>query len=262
MPVCPLPWPRRCRQQNNLPLEVGSGILARHSWWPLVSFTVPGQTKHASRGNNASAGIKCPVTGFLRLTQLCVGSEMIHQTLAPHRSQSSSYSKHKAVHWRQKLHRSCNDLDADDDKLVDSQNWWRSSEINHNPWQRPQSSGGDTGHPYQNNNNNSGNIRPRNNVVLHQENGVCDVPNCGKILWIHRQGYDYSRPSAPLRPPPPPQYQSGAVGYHVVGLPHTPQPSQRQAYLANQRAIGASMPLLLWQQQYLPQKPLRQWPER
>jgi len=38
-------------------------------------------------------------------------------------------------------------------------------------------------------------------------------------------------------------------GYHVVGLPLTPQPDQRQAYLANQRAIGASMPLLLWQQQ-------------
>ncbi|KPU75980.1 uncharacterized protein Dana_GF12790, isoform C [Drosophila ananassae] len=230
-------------------------------------FSGPQKTRRSEE--NASVRIKCPVTGYLRLTQLCVGSgsEMIHQTLAPHRSQSSSYSKNKAVHWRQKLHRSCNDLDADDGQLVDSQNWWRSSEINHNPWQRPQSSGGDTTPHYQSDNNNSGNIRPRNNnVVLHQENGVCNVPNCGKILWIHRQGYDYPRPpSAPLRPPPPPQYQSGAVGYHVVGLPHTPQPSQRQAYLANQRAIGASMPLLLWQQQqqkqYLPQKHLRQWPE-
>ncbi|XP_017037101.1 sorbin and SH3 domain-containing protein 1 isoform X24 [Drosophila kikkawai] len=165
---------------------------------------------------------------------------MIHQTLAPHRSQSSSYSKSKAVHWRQKLHRSCNDLELDyddGDRFPESQSLWRSSEINDNPWQRPQSSGGN------------------NNGSMHQ-GSVCDIPNCGKILWVHRQGYE-----APLRPPPPSFYQgsgsAAAGGYHVVGLPHTPQPNQRQAYLANQHAIGASMPLLLWQHQQQ-QKQLQQ----
>ncbi|XP_017069138.1 sorbin and SH3 domain-containing protein 1 isoform X30 [Drosophila eugracilis] len=165
---------------------------------------------------------------------------MIHQTLAPHRSQSSSYSKSKAVHWRQKLHRSCNDLELEDERFPQSQSLWRSPEINENPWQRPQSSGADS------------NIRNSSNVTVSgsSNNNGCDIPNCGKILWIHRRGYDYER-SAPLRPPSPSNYQGvpGAAGYHVVGLPHTPQPSQRQAYLANQRAIGASMPLILWQQQ-------------
>jgi len=71
----------------------------------------------------------------------------------------------------------------------------------------------------------------------------------------------YERPApAPLRPPSPSNYQGvpGAGGYHVVGLPLTPQPDQRQAYLANQRAIGASMPLLLWQQQQQLQQQLHQ----
>ncbi|XP_016928461.3 sorbin and SH3 domain-containing protein 1 isoform X34 [Drosophila suzukii] len=155
---------------------------------------------------------------------------MIHQTLAPHRSQSSSYSKSKAVHWRQKLHRSCNDLEREDERFQEPQSLWRSTEINENPWQRPQSSGADSN--------------------VHNNNNGCDIPNCGKILWVHRRGYNYERP-APLRPPSPSNYQGvpGAGGYHVVGLPLTPQPDQRQAYLANQRAIGASMPLLLWQQQ-------------
>ncbi|XP_017053837.1 sorbin and SH3 domain-containing protein 1 isoform X32 [Drosophila ficusphila] len=164
---------------------------------------------------------------------------MIHQTLAPHRSQSSSYSKSKAVHWRQKLHRSCDDLESENDRFPQPQSSWQSHEINDNPWQRPQSSGGDTNH-FGSSNNNS---------MLHQSS-VCDIPNCGKILWINRRGYDYERP-APLRPPSPSNDQgvAGPGGYHVVGLPQTPLPQQRQAYLANQHAIGASMPLLLWQQQ-------------
>nr|NP_724914.1 CAP, isoform D [Drosophila melanogaster]AAM68781.1 CAP, isoform D [Drosophila melanogaster] len=153
---------------------------------------------------------------------------MIHQTLAPHRSKSSSYSKSKAVHWRQKLHSSCNDLELEDEPFPEPQGMWHSQEINENPWQRPQSSGADGS----------------------SNNNVCDIPNCGKILWIHRREYDYNR-SAPLRPPSPSNYHGvpSAVGYHVVGLPLTPQPNQRQAYLANQHAIGATMPLLLWQQQ-------------
>ncbi|EDX06473.1 GD10731 [Drosophila simulans] len=160
---------------------------------------------------------------------------MIHQTLAPHRSKSSSYSQSKAVHWRQKLHSSCNDLELGDEPFPEPQGMWHSQEINENPWQRPQSSGAD------------GNIR---NSGSSGNNNVCDIPNCGKILWIHRREYDYKR-SAPLRPPSPSNYHGvpSAVGYHVVGLPLTPQPNQRQAYLANQHAIGSSMPLLLWQQQ-------------
>ncbi|KRJ98631.1 sorbin and SH3 domain-containing protein 1 isoform X25 [Drosophila yakuba] len=174
---------------------------------------------------------------------------MIHQTLAPHRSKSSSYSKSKAVHWRQKLHRSCNDLELEDEPFPEPQGLWHTPEINKNPWQRPQSSGAGS------NIRNAGNIT----TATNGNNNVCDIPNCGKILWIHRREYDYKK-CAPPRPPSPSNYQGvpGAGGYHVVGLPLTPQPNQRQAYLANQHAIGASMPLLLWQQQQQNQQHLQQ----
>ncbi|SPP74091.1 Hypothetical predicted protein, partial [Drosophila guanche] len=105
------------------------------------------------------------------------------------------------------------------------QSWWRSSEANQNPWQRPHSSGADSS-SYNNNNS--------SNKVVHPATGSsCDIANCGKILWIHRRGYDYSGP-APMVPPHPHQPSNGGTGvgggevsYHMVGLPHTPLPDQR-----------------------------------
>ncbi|XP_033246390.1 sorbin and SH3 domain-containing protein 1 isoform X24 [Drosophila miranda] len=213
---------------------------------------------------------------------------MIHQTLAPRRSSTYS-SQHgqnlhgngngnnnvhvrrsrptQSVHWRQshpsqKLHRSCNDLELTDDRLsqpqqTHQQSWWRSPEANQNPWLRPQSSGADS------NSCNNLNSNSNNNVMHPASGSSCDIANCGKILWIHRRGYDYSGP-APMVPPHPYPYQQsngvvGEVSYHIVGLPHTPLPDQRRAYLANRHAIGASIPLLAWQQQQQQQHQQHQW---
>ncbi|XP_068145874.1 sorbin and SH3 domain-containing protein 1 isoform X14 [Drosophila tropicalis] len=78
---------------------------------------------------------------------------------------------------------------------------------------------------------------------VHYHGSICDIANCGKILWLRRQDDDFP---APMVPPHP---AAREIGYHVIGLPHTPMPHQRQAYLANQHAIGASIPLIMWQQQ-------------
>jgi len=212
---------------------------------------------------------------------------MIHQTLAPRRSNTYAGQHHHGnsnsnnsninrnnsnlsrrmtpatvgsvnrVHWRQqqKLHGSCNDLELTDDTthLQQQQPSWRRHNNNASDWpQRPLSSGADS------NSYNTSNIKNYNYsekltpATLHRS--VCDIPNCGKLLWI-RRSFDYEA-AAPMLPPPPPETSTVArdLSYHIVGLPHTPLPDQRQSYLANRHAIGASMPLLRWQQQQLQQQ--------
>uniref|UniRef100_A0A1I8PZK1 SH3 domain-containing protein n=1 Tax=Stomoxys calcitrans TaxID=35570 RepID=A0A1I8PZK1_STOCA len=92
-------------------------------------------------------------------------------------------------------------------------------------------------------------------IPLHNNNsrgggGYCDVPNCGKLLWVSRDSQKCRSTPSLLGPG-----ESGVNGndenyeYNIrTGLriqPFTPQPSQRQSYLANQSAIQTALPLVM-----------------
>lgn len=64
-------------------------------------------------------------------------------------------------------------------------------------------------------------------------NQNCDIKNCGKLLWVHREPNGTAQDN----------YQLG-IRTNQSGLPYTPQPRQRTNYLANQNAIQAALPLL------------------
>lgn len=72
----------------------------------------------------------------------------------------------------------------------------------------------------------------------------CDITNCGKLLWVYRDPHK-SRSSSALQP----EYTIYDVDIRTGqrNLPYTPQPSERQAYLANQNAIKTALPLVMRQ---------------
>ncbi|KAI8127415.1 Sorbin and SH3 domain-containing protein 1 [Lucilia cuprina] len=73
----------------------------------------------------------------------------------------------------------------------------------------------------------------------------CDITNCGKLLWVYRDPHK-SRSSSALVP----EYTTYDVDIRTGqrNLPYTPQPSERQAYLANQNAIKTALPLVMMKQ--------------
>lgn len=90
-------------------------------------------------------------------------------------------------------------------------------------------------------------IHNSNSCTLNN-NGHCDVANCGKLLWISRDLYK-SRSSPSLVPDPSGRSYQENMDYSIrTGQrvqPFTPQPSQRQSFLANQSAINTALPLVL-----------------
>lgn len=72
----------------------------------------------------------------------------------------------------------------------------------------------------------------------------CDITNCGKLLWVYRDPHK-SRSSSALTP----EFTSYDIDIRTGqrNLPYTPQPSERQAYLANQNAIKTALPLIMGQ---------------
>ena len=85
-----------------------------------------------------------------------------------------------------------------------------------------------------------------NNNNQHYSSSYCDITNCGKLLWVYRDPHKSRSASALV-----PEYTTYDVdirtGQH--NLPYTPQPTERQAYLANQSAIKSALPLVMRQQQ-------------
>ncbi|XP_019890386.1 sorbin and SH3 domain-containing protein 1 isoform X26 [Musca domestica] len=78
----------------------------------------------------------------------------------------------------------------------------------------------------------------------------CEVPNCGKLLWVSRDSHkSRSTPSLVTGG----SNNNDMFPYNIrTGLriqPFTPQPSQKQSYLANQSAIRTALPLLMCQSQ-------------
>ncbi|XP_075169691.1 cbl-associated protein isoform X35 [Haematobia irritans] len=82
-----------------------------------------------------------------------------------------------------------------------------------------------------------------NSVNTFSPNDYCDVPNCGKLLWVSRD-LQKSRSTPSLLDANDENYE-----YNIrTGLriqPFTPQPSQKQSYLANQSAIQTALPLVM-----------------
>lgn len=89
----------------------------------------------------------------------------------------------------------------------------------------------------------------------------CNVPNCGKILWVNTHA---NNELETYKPPSPainkqniwrdhltigiPQFRSSQTPQlrtTLRVLPQTPQPHEKQAFLANRRAIHSSIPLVL-----------------
>lgn len=78
----------------------------------------------------------------------------------------------------------------------------------------------------------------------------CEVPNCGKLLWVSRDSHkSRSTPSLVTGG----SNNNDMFPYNIrTGLriqPFTPQPSQKQSYLANQSAIRTALPLVMCQSQ-------------
>lgn len=100
------------------------------------------------------------------------------------------------------------------------------------------------GRPNAQNEYKSSTLAPYNN-----NNGYCDVPNCGKLLWVSRDSHK-SRSTPSLVPDASGGYSNDEnFEYNIrTGLriqPFTPQPSHKRSYLANQSAIQAALPLVM-----------------
>lgn len=85
------------------------------------------------------------------------------------------------------------------------------------------------------------NHHTRSSKFDNNYSAYCDITNCGKLLWVYRDPHK-SRSSSALTP----EYSYDVdIRTGQRNLPYTPQPTERQAYLANQNAIKTALPVVM-----------------
>lgn len=101
---------------------------------------------------------------------------------------------------------------------------------------------------------NSNNIRIDREILVPRDQHKCNYVNCGKILWVsksdlrHGSHGNVSSSIASQYYPVKMSADDGGGDYVIRtslnGLPSTPGPDQRNAYLANQKSVSATIPLI------------------